>query len=38
LIFLGSAVIMCAAVVLNVLLKDVKLRRSQVPEPEVPVG
>src|SRR5579875_589945 len=38
LIFLGSAVIMCVAVVLNLLLKDVKLRRSLVPEPEVPVG
>jgi EmrB/QacA subfamily drug resistance transporter len=38
LIFLGSAVIMSAAVVLNVLLKDVKLRRSHMPEPEVPVG
>jgi EmrB/QacA subfamily drug resistance transporter len=38
LIFWGSAVIMCAAVVLNVLLKDVKLRRSHMPEPEVPVG
>jgi EmrB/QacA subfamily drug resistance transporter len=38
LIFWGSAVIMCAAVVLNVLLKDVKLRRGQMPEPEVPVG
>ncbi|MBV9744498.1 MAG: MFS transporter [Acidobacteriia bacterium] len=38
LIFLVSAVIMCAAVVLNILLKDVKLRRSHAPEPEVPVA
>jgi EmrB/QacA subfamily drug resistance transporter len=40
LIFLSSAVIMCAAVILNILLKDVKLRRSatNAPEPEVPVG
>ncbi len=37
LIFIASAVIMCAAVVLNILLKDVKLRRSHAPEPEVPV-
>jgi hypothetical protein len=39
LIFVTSAVIMCAAVVLNILLKDVKLRRSShAPEREVPVG
>jgi EmrB/QacA subfamily drug resistance transporter len=38
LMFLASAVIMCAAVVLNILLKDVKLRRSHAPEPEVPVA
>jgi EmrB/QacA subfamily drug resistance transporter len=38
LIFFGSAVIMCASVVLNILLKDVKLRRTHAPEPEVPVG
>jgi EmrB/QacA subfamily drug resistance transporter len=38
LIFFSSAVIMCGSIVLNILLKDVKLRRSHAPEPEVPVG
>jgi len=42
LIFVSSAVIMCASVILNILLKDVKLRRSatsaNAPEPEVPVA
>ena len=39
LIFVSSAVIMCAAFILNILLKDVKLRRSShAPEREVPVG
>jgi EmrB/QacA subfamily drug resistance transporter len=38
LIFVASAVIMCAGVVLNILLKDVKLRRSHAPEAEVPVA
>ncbi|PWU07824.1 MAG: hypothetical protein C5B51_09200, partial [Terriglobia bacterium] len=38
LIFLASAVIMCGSVILNVLLKNVPLRRHHVPEPEVPVG
>ena len=42
LIFFTSAVIMCAAVILNIALKDVKLRRSAssatAPEPEVPVA
>jgi MFS family permease len=42
LIFLSSAVVMCAAVILNIFLKDVKLRRSahsaNAPEPEVPVA
>ena len=38
LIFLTSAIIMCSAVVLNIVLKDVKLRRTRAPEPEVPVG
>ena len=37
-IFFSSAVVMCAAVLLNLALKDVKLRRSHAPEPEVPVG
>ena len=37
-IFLTSAVIMSISVVLNVLLKDVKLRRHHAPEPEVPVA
>jgi EmrB/QacA subfamily drug resistance transporter len=36
--FFASAVVMCAAVVLNLFLKDVKLRRSHAPEPEVPVA
>jgi MFS family permease len=36
-IFFTSAVVMGLAVVLNVLLRDVKLRRSHAPEPEVPV-
>jgi EmrB/QacA subfamily drug resistance transporter len=38
LIFVASALIMGAGVVLNILLKDVKLRRSHAPEPEVPVA
>ena len=39
LIFISSAVIMCAGVFLNIFLKDVKLRRTaKAPEPEVPVG
>jgi EmrB/QacA subfamily drug resistance transporter len=38
LIFVTSAVVMCAAVVLNVLLKNVRLRKYHKPEPEVPVG
>jgi EmrB/QacA subfamily drug resistance transporter len=37
-IFFTSAVIMSISVVLNVLLKDVKLRRHHAPEPEVPVA
>jgi EmrB/QacA subfamily drug resistance transporter len=36
LIFVSSAVIMTAAVVLNLLLKNVPLRRHHAPEPEVP--
>jgi len=36
-IFFASAVIMTLAVVLHVLLKDVKLRHSHAPEKEVPV-
>jgi MFS family permease len=38
LIFVSSAVVMCASVVLNIFLKDVKLRRSHAPEREVPVA
>jgi EmrB/QacA subfamily drug resistance transporter len=39
-IFFVSAVLMCAAVVLNVMLRNVPLRRHHAPaaEPEVPVG
>jgi len=38
LIFVSSAVIMCGSVVLNLLLKNVPLRRHHAPEPEVPVA
>lgn len=38
LIFLASAVVMCAAIVPNVLLRNVPLRRHQAPEPKIPVG
>jgi len=38
LIFITSAVVMCAAVFLNVTLRNVPLRRHHAPEPEVPVG
>jgi len=42
LVFLSAAVVMCAAVVLNIFLRNVPLRRHYVPEkevpPEVPVG
>jgi len=37
-IFIASSVVMVAAIVLNVLLKNVPLRRHHVAEPEVPVG
>ena len=37
-IFFVSAILMSAAVVLHILLKDVKLRHHHAPEPEVPVG
>jgi MFS family permease len=39
-IFFASAVVMCAAVVLNIMLRNVPLRRhhAPAPEPEVPVG
>jgi len=38
LIFIASSVVMVAAIVLNVLLKNVPLRRHHVAEPEIPVG
>ncbi len=38
LIFISSAVVMTAAVVLNVLLRSVPLRRHHAPEPEIPVA
>ena len=37
LIFLVSAVVMVAAIGLNIMLKDVPLRRHHAPEPEIPV-
>ena len=37
-IFFASAIIMSCAVALHVALKDVQLRHSHAPEPEVPVG
>ena len=37
-IFFISAILMSAAVILHILLKDVKLRHHHAPEPEVPVG
>jgi len=38
LIFVSSAVVMCGAVVLNIMLRNVPLRRHHAPEPEVPVA
>jgi len=38
LIFFVSAVVMVAAIALNVMLKNVPLRRHHAPEPEIPVG
>jgi predicted MFS family arabinose efflux permease len=38
LIFFGAAVLMCGSVVLNLFLKNVRLRHHHAPEPEVPVG
>jgi hypothetical protein len=37
-IFFASAVIMSAAVLLHIALRDVPLRRHHAPEPEIPVA
>ncbi|HTR36151.1 MAG TPA: MDR family MFS transporter [Bryobacteraceae bacterium] len=37
-IFFVSAILMSAAIILHLVLKDVKLRHHHAPEPEVPVG
>ena len=37
-IFFSSAVVMCLAIILHVVLRDVPLKRHHMPEPEIPVG